>query len=93
VKAFKYRKVVVLKKKKKRARTRTHVHVYVNNETRYYLVKMFTAWDIVEDWMVLADAAAAKPPAAEDAPSREVDSSCLSVAAVDQKTPCGSSDQ
>ncbi|MBS1172077.1 MAG: hypothetical protein H6R12_907 [Proteobacteria bacterium] len=93
VKAFKYRKVVVLKKKKKRARTRTHVHVYVNNETRYYLVKMFTAWDIVEDWMVLADAAAAKPPAAEDAPSREVDPACISVAAVDQKTPCGSSAQ
>ncbi len=91
VKAFKYRKVVVQKKKKKRARTRTHV--YVNNETRYYLVKMFTTWDIVEDWMALADDAAAKPLAADDVPPREADTACATVAAVDRQSACESNAQ
>jgi len=30
--------------------------VIVNNETRNYLLKMFTTWDIVEDWTALAQA-------------------------------------
>lgn len=49
VQAFQYRKAIA--RGKKRALVRA---VIVNNETRYYLVKMFTTWDIIEDWMTRA---------------------------------------
>lgn len=52
--AFRYRKAIARGKKRALARA-----VIVNNETRYYLVKMFTTWDIVDDWMMRAEASAA----------------------------------
>lgn len=52
--AFQYRKAITRGKKRGLVRA-----VIVNNETRYYLVKMFTTWDIVEDWMARAAASSA----------------------------------
>lgn len=75
VKAFKYRKVVATKKKKRMVRTTT---VIVNNETRNYLLKMFTTWDIVEDWMALAQAPIAL--SAPDAGPAEADAEGADIA-------------
>lgn len=60
--AFQYRKALTRGKKRALARV-----VIVNNETRYYLVKMFTTWDIVNDWMARAADAGATPGSPSDA--------------------------
>jgi hypothetical protein len=70
VNAFKYRKIVMHKKKKRMIRTTA---VIVNNETRSYLLKMFTTWDIVEDWMALAEPPGAGPGSAEPAVGNPAD--------------------
>ena len=38
----------------------------VNNETRSYLLKMFTTWDIVDDWMARVETPAARQASPED---------------------------
>lgn len=81
-KAFKYRKIVSRKKRKVRTR------VYVNNETRYYLVKMFTTWDIVDDWMGLADGSAATPVAEDDAPPQTEETDCPAAPVADAQAAC-----
>jgi hypothetical protein len=61
LKAFQYRKAIARGTKKAVARG-----VIVNNETRYYLLKMFTTWDIVNDWMARVEVSAATRVSAED---------------------------
>jgi hypothetical protein len=60
IKAFQYRKATARGKRKALAR------VLVNNETRSYLLKMFTTWDIVDDWMMRAEAPAARKVSTEE---------------------------
>ncbi len=76
VQAFQYRKAIARGKKRIVARA-----VIVNNETRYYLVKMFTTWEIVDDWMGRAagsDATRVTPSdAQQDAATRAAPASAL----------------
>jgi hypothetical protein len=60
--AFQYRKAIARGKRRAPARV-----VVVNNETRYYLVKMFTTWEIVDDWMARAQPSSATRTSPADA--------------------------
>jgi hypothetical protein len=60
--AFRFRRVVAHRKK----HARMHAVVIVNNETRTYLLKMFTTWGIVDDWMARGDDSAAAKPVSEE---------------------------
>jgi hypothetical protein len=61
--------------------------VIVNNETRSYLLKMFTTWDIVEDWMALAEPPGAGPGSAEPAVGNPADEAVPNAQMTGAKAP------